>query len=85
MIEHFEDVIVADASRGLRFALESRHHVRVARERRMQNLDRDATLDLDVLALEDRTHPTLTEETRDPVLPLDNLTWLERHEHLYVT
>ncbi len=76
-IEHLEDVVVADFSGGLSLPFEARRHVRTAGERGVQHLDGDASLDPDVLALEDRAHPPFPDHADDAVLPLDDLAGLK--------
>ena len=78
-VEHLDDVIATDAAGGLRLALEALHGVDVGRGAGVQDLDGDAALDADVLALVDGAHATLAEQADDAVLALDDLADFERH------
>ena len=60
-------MIVTDATRGLRFPLETLHHLGVATEGGVQRLDRDAPIDAHVFALEDGAHAPFTNHPDDPV------------------
>jgi hypothetical protein len=72
-IEHFEDVIVADAPRCLRFALEALHHLFVAGVGGVQDLDRDLAIDAYVLTQVHGPHTALANHFDDSVLPIDHL------------
>ena len=78
-VEHLEDVIVADAARGLCLALEALRDLDVAGVGAVQNLDRDFALDADVFAQVDRTHSAFPDQLDDAVLTFDELSDFERH------
>ncbi len=78
-VEHLQDVIVADATSGLRLTFEALHHLGVAGERGVQDLDRHAAIDAHVLALEDGAHAALADQPDDAVLVVYELADFERH------
>src|SRR5690606_36639567 len=78
-VQNFEDVIVADATCGLRLALEPLDGRCVRSHHPMQHLDRHTPGDHDVLALVDGAHPTLANQARDAVLFLDQIPRVETH------
>ncbi len=78
-VEHLEDVIAADTSGGLSFALEALHGFGVACGRGVEHLDRHPSPDADVLPFVHGTHTALADQSDDPVLALDDLSDFERH------
>ena len=72
-VEHFDDVLGADASGGLGFALETRDRLALLGDRGEQHLDGDAPVNARVLALVDGTHAALADQADDPVLPIDDV------------
>ena len=67
-----DDVGVADARGGARLAPEALDQVLLLRVDRVQDLDRDALADLDVLAGVDRAHAALADLAQDAVAVLDH-------------
>ena len=67
-----DDVGVADLGRGARLAAEARHQVRLPRELRVQDLERDLLADLDVLGLVDGAHAAGAEHALDAIAPVDD-------------
>ena len=67
-----DDVRVPDARRGARLAPEPLDQVLLARVGRVQDLDRDALADLDVLAGVDGPHAALADLAQDAVAVLDD-------------
>ena len=67
-VQDFQDVVVADATRGLRFALEALHDIRVHRGFAEKHLDRHPPADRDVLALVYFPHTALPDQAHDAVL-----------------
>src|SRR4029078_4231726 len=66
-----DDVRVADLRGRARFATEPLDELRHARVARMQDLERDALADLDVLGEVDLAHAAFTDELGDAIAALD--------------
>ena len=79
LVEHLDDVGRADAARGLRLALEAGQRVLPLGDVGVQDLQRDATVDRDVLGLVDRSHRALADLPREAVLAGDDLSLVEAH------
>ena len=79
-IEHLEDVVVADAARGLRFALEALDDFGVLGHGRVQHLDGDTPLDAGVLAQVDGAHAAFPDASQHLVLSVDDAARLQGHE-----
>ena len=78
-VEDLEDVVVADASRRLRFTLEARHGRFVSGHAAKQDLERDPLADDHVLGEVHGAHAALPEQLDDPVLPVDDLPSFDAH------
>src|SRR5690606_9608164 len=81
-VEHLEDVIASDPTSRLRLALEALEHRLVTGSGRMQDLDGDTTRDERVHAFEHAAHPALTDQPDDAILPIQDLTEFQAHDHL---
>src|SRR5690606_22826759 len=87
-VEDADDVVVADAGRGLRLASEALDDARVVGVMRVQDLDRDLVADEEVARRVDRAHPALADLVEDFVAVLEHSTdewircWDARHIEL---
>ena len=72
-VEHRDDVRALDGAHRARLAREPRDDVLVGRELRVDELDRDALAEPDVLGLVDGAHAAMTDETAEDVATRDRL------------
>ncbi len=78
-VEDLADVLGADATGGLRLALETRHRLGLARHVAVEHLDGDAPVDAEVLAFVNGAHPAAAEQPREAVFAVDDLADVPAH------
>ncbi len=78
-VEDLENVIVTDLASCLRLALEAANRVDVPRGRRVEDLDRNASTNKEVLSFVHRTHPARSDEADEPVFAVDDVAGLKKH------